>query len=215
MKEILLFGDSWPCGSELKPSDLTFGDIISHRLGIPLKIYARCSTSIPHLILQFQQARDNQTDLSGCLALFFLTSTDRDLIWSADRDKELHLNPNHPDDVDIRWYSQWHTNHLAIYRVNTTIMALQAMCRYHGVSDRYVWGWNKVDLWPEIDRTKFYGSGNITTLDFFDDVDAQGSLTTYINTVPNCYVYPNQSHPNPAGHEKIASTILPWLIDSI
>jgi hypothetical protein len=222
MKRFFTFGDSWSYGAELQRHEKTFGELISQQLGIRWHDFSVASTSIPHLILQLNRAkeycdiRDHDWQFSGTTALFFLTSPHRDLVWRDGRDKELHkvpvyLNPSHESDIDIRWYTEWHTPELATYRVNTTLMALHHLCRYHGIDDRYVWGWDRVELCPEVDRGRFWDFGASTILDLFDDVDHRGSITTYSNTHPNRYVWPNSGHPNQQGHQRIATALTPWL----
>jgi hypothetical protein len=217
MEKLFTFGDSWSAGGELAPHEKSFGQLISERTGVPWHDFSVPSTSIPHLILQLNRAKeycdiaDHAWTLSGTTAIFFLTSPHRDLVWSEDQEKELHLNPTHPDDADVRWYTQWHTPKLASYRVNASLMALHHMCQYHGIQDRYIWGWDRVELVPEIDRRRFWSMAERTALDLFDDVDHQRELITYVNTRPNRYVWPNSGHPNQQGHQRIADALVDWL----
>jgi len=137
----LTFGDSWPFGAELKETEKPFPKCLADMGGIQYKNFSRPSTSIPHLILQLQQAKEFLGEkIRGSVALFFLTSPDRDLIWDQNTPKELHLNPSHPNDDAVLWYSKYHTEELAKFRVNTTLLALMKYCECHGIVDRYVWG---------------------------------------------------------------------------
>lgn len=239
MKKLFVFGDSWPYGSELRDGEKSFGELLASRSRVPWHNFAQGSTSIPHLILQLRRAKEycdvseHNWQLSGTTALFFLTSPNRDLIWRESREKELHvssiyhtdpdplrsvhherqihLNPSHKTDWDVKWYTEWHTAELATYRVNTTLMALHHMCRNYGIDDRYVWGWNRVELWPEVDSGRFWRFGASTVLDLFDDLGPPQSLTDYVNRRPNQYIWPNGGHPNQAGHRRIADALHGWL----
>lgn len=216
---LLIFGDSWPQGSELRDNQRPFGEVLAQELSVPVWNHSRPSTSIPHLILQLQSVVDpvrswRKFDHQGSDAIFFLTSPDRDLIWDETGEKELHLNPNHPTDADVRYYSQIYTPELAKFRVNTTLLSLQKICAVHHVRDHYVWGWQPIDLWPEIDVTKFWRQGRSTILDLFaenDPIKFNGTLNDYSSNRENRFVYPNRGHPNQRGHQLIARELRAWL----
>lgn len=219
MQKLLIFGDSWPQGSELRYNQQPFGELLAQKLSVPVWNHAQPSTSIPHLILQLRSAinttgPNRKFDHRGSDAIFFLTSPDRDLMWDKDGAKELHLNPNHPNDADVRYYSQIYTPQLAEFRVNSTLLVLQRFCAMHNINDHYVWGWQTIELWPEIDIAKFWRQGRSTILDLFaenDSVKFDGSLNDYIENRENWFVYPNRGHPNQRGHELIAQALREWL----
>ena len=212
MPKLLTFGDSWPFGSELREQEKPFGRLLAEMADVPYQNFARYSTSIPHLLLQIHTAREYMGDaIRGSVALFFLTSPNRDLIWSNKYPKELHLNPNHPDDKDILYYSQIHTPELSKFRVNSTLLALMKICEHHGIIDRYVWGWDTIGLWPEVDRERFYDHGVSTAFEMFDDLPTQDGLWQYCNNKNNLYISPNSGHPNQLGHRRIADRLYPWL----
>lgn len=210
--EIFVFGDSWTWGAELQPHELNYGQWLSQMLATPVQNYSASSTSIPHLLLQLRAAMSTQS-LRGSCAIFFLSSPDRDLIWRRNGVKELHLNPSHPTDEDVRWYSQFHTAELASFRVNSSILALQKMCEVHGIQDRYIWGWQRTELWPEIDHSRIWRQGQDTIFDLFVENDTAEFNGTWLDYVyrPNSWVWPNSGHPNQAGHELIARELQSWL----
>jgi hypothetical protein len=225
MKNLLIFGDSWPQGSELKPNQRPFGDLLASKLNIPMMNWSAASTSIPHLILQLRDAvtpgaqqRLKKFDHGGSDAIFFLTSPERDVIWKHGLDKELHINPNHPTDFDVRWYSEFWTPELSSFRVNTTLLALQKLCEIHGIRDHYIWGWDPIELWPDLDVTKFWKHGKSSVLDLFlenDTISCNGTLMDYIANKENKFVYPNGGHPNQRGHQLIANELEAWLVHTI
>lgn len=219
IQKLLIFGDSWPQGSELRSNQTPFGELLARALGVPVMNFSLPSTSIPHLLLQLRQCiggtdRQKIFEISGSDAVFFLTSPDRDLMWSQNGVKELHVNPMHPDDFDVRWYSQFHTPQLAEFRVNTTLLALQYVCACHGIRDHYIWGWERINLWDEINLNKFWRGGKSTILDLFaenDPIKFNGYLNDYANNKANRFIYPNSGHPNQRGHHLIAKELQSWL----
>ena len=213
MKYLFGFGDSWPQGSELHPGDKTFIELLAENKSLQFKNFAKPSTSIPHLIVQFNQAiRFAQScgiNTSEILAVFFLTSPDRDLIWkNSDQNLEIHLNPTHPEDKF--WYTHIHTDYLVNYRINTSLISLQSLCKFHGITDRYIWGWEKINLWPEIDQSKIHCT---MIVDYFLDgqINTSQSIIDYLYTSKNRYIWPNSGHPNQLGHEKIAEILAQWI----
>jgi len=219
---LIVCGDSWSNGAELHDYELTFGDILAKKLSANLYNQSVDASSIPHLVLQLRQAI-NQVDLTQpTKALFFLTSKDRDVIWSQHFSKgtgflmthplpylkpeEIFLNPNDP--LHEHWYKLYHTNELANFRCNTSLITLQAICNHYNIRDYYLWGWESFDLWPEINQTKFY---NITAFEMFTN-DSTVTPSPAFNK--NCkYIWPNGGHPNQLGHELIAHTLYPWMSD--
>ena len=218
MSCLLSFGDSWPCGAELKiPEEKSYPVLLSERLGLELWPYSYPGSSIPHLVIQLQNAinRLKRESVTDPTAVFFLTNPHRDMIWgtqirkcdglntATDIPRIMHINPANPE--DRRWYQDIHSQELADYRVNVTLMALQSMCQKHHIRDHYIWGWERVDLWPEIDRNRFWKQGDRTIWQTFsnDPVDE--------HMKENFYIKPNVSHPNQQGHELIAQTLYDFI----
>lgn len=209
MKDLFVFGDSWPQGAELKPGEKTFGEIIAKNLDFNFNNRAIPSTGIPHLILQVQevvqQSKFFNLNKNRSLFLFFLSSPLRDLIWKEG--KNIGLNPTHPEDVE--WYAKYSSDELIEYRTNTTLLALQKICSYYQIQSFFVWGWDKVDLWPEIDTTNFYP---ISCAEMFTD-----NYTTIINlkNSKNKYIWPNGGHPNQLGHQLIADNLSKFIQEKL
>lgn len=202
---LLIFGDSWPYGAELEQRDLVYGELLAARLGQTCCNLSQPSTSIPHLLLQLRTALDQGH--SNCTAIFFLTGVDRDLVWHYGKTRE--LNPTQPADVD--WYTKYNSPELTVYRVNTTLIALQAVCAKYNIRDYYIWGWDQVDLWPEVDTNRMYKK---TVADVFlgDKTVAQGSSKImHLKNSKNQYIWPNLGHPNQYGHQRIADLLEEWM----
>jgi hypothetical protein len=222
---LIVCGDSWSAGAELQENEQTFGALLAQKLNATLYNQSVDASSIPHLIIQLKQAIQRCDLTKTTKALFFLTSSDRDLIWSDvlpkgtgfsrthppphARPEEIFLNPSDP--LHEHWYKAYYTKELANFRCNTSLITLQSICRHHGIKDHYIWGWNKFDLWPEVDQTKFFENGNTRVFDFFAN-----DYNVYPNPKFNAsckYIWPNGGHPNQLGHQLIADTLYPWLND--
>ena len=206
MSTLLIFGDSWPQGSELTGTQKPYGDLLYKQIGCTDVItFAEPSTSIPHLILQLNQALAQ--GFSNCKAVFFLSGVDRDLMWE---DHTVRcISPAVPADVD--WYVKYNSPELSQYRVNVTLIALQLLCAKHNIEDYYIWGWDTVDLWPEVNLKKIYP--NTMADEFLGMVDTPPATTKiiYLTNSSNPYIWPNQGHPNQLGHQKIADILTKWM----
>jgi hypothetical protein len=170
---IVSCGCSWAEGAELAADEQPFGLLVAQRLGATHHQRAQSAASIPHTVLQLRSFLDNIDRGTISVVLFLLPGPDRDLMWSQTRPRgtgfmnadpppynqprTIFLNGNDPLHQD--WFREYHSPELSRYRANTTIMALQRMCQYHGVIDYYAWAYDRVDLWPEIDLDRFYGRG--------------------------------------------------------
>jgi len=207
-----VFGDSWPNGDELTyPVDAgggkTFGNLVAARLCYEFFNYSESSTSVPHLILQLQQAVKVDNCGENDTALFFLTSPSRDLVLHNNNGKctpgELH--PHNPQ--CSWWYKKGHSKYMEEFRTNTTILSLLSMCEYYQISPKFVWGWDKTNLWPEIDSSVFYHK---SCAEMFDK-----NYTNFIDLRQNSiYFTSTASHPNQLGHECIAENLTKWLQNS-
>lgn len=205
MTPLLFFGDSWPYGAELKQNELAYGELMAAHLEHTCCNFSQPSTSIPHLLLQLRTAIDQAH--SDCTAVFFLTGVDRDLVWHHGSTQE--LNPTNPVDVD--WYAKYNSPELTAYRVNTTLIALQTMCAKYKIRDYYVWGWDQVELWPEVNTDRIYKQ---TVADVFlegETVAQGGSKIMHLKNSRNQYIWPNSGHPNQLGHQRIADLLQEWI----
>jgi len=206
MATLFVFGDSWPYGSELQPGEYPYGQLLYQRVGCnDVKSFAEASTSIPHLILQLRSAIAQGAN--DTKAIFFLTGVDRDLVWEEHCTRE--LNPSSSGDAD--WYAKYNSPELTNYRINTTLMALQSMCAKHNIEDYYIWGWDRVELWPEVDQTKIYKD---TIADVFlegAEIPNGTSKIMHLKNSKNRFVWPNMGHPNQLGHQRIADILAEWI----
>jgi len=220
-KRLASFGDSWPQGSELLPGEKTFGELLSDQLGCEEFLnWAIPGSSINHLTVQLrshlQMLSSRKLDSTEWIAVFFLTDQTRSLTvhdnhWmfqiasggtgDIDADKALVSS------VNSAYWRYIHSPELSDITTNTTIMSLQSMCRYHGIQDYYIAGWQTFNFWDEIDHSRIYHGGKVSC----------GELIGVQLEMPNAYVNqknPNQAsggHPNQKGHQIIADALYAWI----
>jgi hypothetical protein len=220
---LIVCGDSWSNGAELQPEEQNFGQLLSQKLNANLYNQSVDASSIPHLIIQLKKAVAHCDLTLPTKALFFLTASDRDLIWSQQLPKGSGFSKTHPpphsaleeiflapsDPLHEHWYKTYHSRGLSNFRCNTSLITLQAMCKYHSIQDYYIWGWEKFCLWPEVDKTKFYNNAKSRIFDFFTD-DPKLTPCEQFNKNSR-YFWPNGGHPNQLGHRVIADNLHNWI----
>lgn len=203
---LLGFGDSWATGSELGPTEKPYLDLLSDQLGFPCINFAQPSSSIPHLILQFQQFVDTKYfPKHRYHAIFFLTAIERTFLFDLDTREIVHCSPQQRNPIMCGEYYKLHTDELADFNLNTSILALQRLCSLYNINDHYVLGWQSPKLWTSIDTTKFFRQGLLPITALF--CNGQYQPITNLLAEKNQYIWPNQGHPNQQGHELIAQAL--------
>lgn len=213
------FGDSWTYGAEL-PAQTRQIDNYTGQLAKMLRVgeinnFSEVGSSIEHLVMQFRQATSGFTsgDKKNIVAVFFLTGQERFLFFDR-RNDFAHLTGSgsvvRPVQQDLReqfdqiyyfYYKNIHSHQADVLTLNTNILALQTMCQYHGVKDFYISGWQKLNLWHEIDTSRVYGAGLTTCADILK-LDSNGKSQ---------HIVSNGSHPNSTGHRLLAQTMFDWI----
>jgi hypothetical protein len=212
MSNVLLgFGDSWAAGSELSVDEKPYLDLLADQLGIPCINYATPSSSIPHLVLQFQQFLETRYfPKHQYHAVFFLTAKERTFAFDHESKDIIHCSPQQAlTDPMAGGYYRVYTDKLGDFNLNTTVLALQRLCSLYNINDHYVLGWQQTKLWPSVDSTKFFRSGEQAITTLFHN---QGHLplATLLDT-KNEYIWPNHGHPNQHGHQRIAQELGDWI----
>ena len=153
---------------------------------------------------------DTRKDPSEYLAVFFLTAQDRSMSYLDNNwifqtpnggagtkgyKRELVVLTN-----EMYW-KYFHSQELTEVTVNTNLVALQSICQQYKIADFYIPGWEKFDTWSEVNQSKIHTISCGDVINF--DVDI-------LDTNP--YIYPNISHPNQLGHQKIADLLYKWIV---
>tara|TARA_R110002126_G_scaffold43020_1_gene123696 strand:+ start:228 stop:929 length:702 start_codon:yes stop_codon:yes gene_type:complete len=225
-KTLVSFGDSWPQGSELKPSERPFGKLLSEKLGCKdFNNYSIPASSINHLSVQLNSyiklSNNRVQDLSDTIAVFFLTAQERFMVYehhtnlwmfqtantvngvlessrldggegegggrSPGQDKKLC------DDTNQAYWKYIYSPELTDITTNNTIITLQSTCKYYGIKDYYIAGWQLINFWPVVDTTRIYKNGTVNCRDLIKGHIAEGS------------------HPDQQGHQLISDALYEWI----
>jgi len=205
MKRLVVFGDSWPYGAELKAGEKTFGELLHEKLGTDS--FVNCSqegTSIDHLIVQLKQYM-SKADVGTDIAVFFISNPIRYMIhkegnWDT-------IRPTGDKSMNTRFYYEYlQSDELDNHRANTSILALQAMCRYSTtiIKDIYLEGWSAIDWsYPSINKQKFLPK---SALQMFE-ANMNKQTNELVKNQRNPFIYPNKYHPTQKGHTLIAEEL--------
>ena len=215
---LLGFGDSWADGAGLNflAGEKSYIRLLATQLGIDVYNCAQCSTGIPHLILQLKKfiTSTGYNKNTQYHAVFFLSAIERDLCFD-DLGNAQEMAPTHLECAD--YYAKYYTDYLAVFKLNTHLLALQQLCNYYDINDHYIFGWQTPKLWPEIDRTRFWNHGEQSVLDLFlrDYPDEPKNIIHLKENMNHPWIIQLRDsgggHPNQLGHEKIAQALVDWL----
>ena len=212
MDYLVNFGDSWAAGNYIKhPEQHAYSRLISNQIGISCLDFAVGSSSVSHLILQFQEFVDQKYHPGHKYhALFFLTAQARTFLYDDSTGKVLHCSPHtagtgRPQEDA---YYKCYTNSLSNFNLNVTVLALQRLCSLYNIDDYYMFGWETSPLWKSVDTSKFYNNGDWPiTKEFYSQYEHK-SLQTLINEKNPCvWTEQHSGHPTELGHEKIANAL--------
>jgi hypothetical protein len=213
MNYLVSFGDSWPSGADLDdPINQKYSALLAKKINIPLLDFAQGSTSVQHLVLQFQQFVDTKYYPGHRYhAVFFLTSKARIFLYENNTDQIMHCSPqnaiNERKDQEVGYYRAYNSK-LGDFNLNTTVLALQRLCSIYGINDYYTFGWETVPLWKSVDAGKFYSHGEFAiTKEFYPEHKHQSLQELVNNKNSHLWTPAYSGHPTESGHEKIANAL--------
>lgn len=211
-KMLLSFGDSWPFGAELPQGCLTYGDQLAYDRHLPHKNFSRPATSIENLVLQLQQAIET-IDVRDTIAVFTLTSPTRSM-WVDPDGRIIELHVRNEDLISKTYFKYIWSQDLDHYKVNVTILALQRICQQYGIDDYYVSGFSPIKAnFPGINQNKIYPNTLTDLLKCQIPVNIVNNMDFSIDK-QNPFIWPNECHPNQAGHTEIANKLGIWINDA-
>lgn len=206
---LLTFGDSWTYGGDLDNKNQKYGSVAAELLNYQYEDFSQPSTGVPHLLLQFRnfvnqhQLWPHPDSTDQYHAVFFVSARERGLAFDANN-SAVEMIPT--DEMYQSYFAEIYSDPLGVFNLNNSLLSLQSLCRLYGIKDYYMFGWQTCDLWPEIDRSRFYDRGRSNILNCFA---GDRHSTLYDLTVnPNPYMIFNNGHPNSTGHKKIADIVV-------
>lgn len=205
MTRLVVFGDSWPYGVELKKGEKTFGELLHEKLGTEEFInFSQEGTSIDHLVVQLKNYMSQAKSVTD-IAVFFITNPIRYMIgedgnWNT-------IRPTGDKGTKTKfYYEHLQSDMLDHHRANTCILSLQTMCNSSDtiVKDIYLEGWTNIDWnYPGINKEKFVPK---TALQMFE-AKMNRHTNELVKNQNNPFIYPNKYHPNQKGHQLIADEL--------
>lgn len=217
--DILLgFGDSWTRGADIdRQHEKTYLTLLAEHFGIESINCSYGGSSIPHLVLQLNRFIESQYFSSNRYhAVFFLTAQERTIVY--DNDQTIHISPGGGDSKDLDgkrgefYYKHTYNHQLGTFKLNVTVLALQQICLTYGIKDYYLAGWQEIELWQVINRTKFFADGKpITTLFTTDNSFRLFQLLKDDGNPYLTHAHGHSGHPNQQGHAKIAQALANWI----
>lgn len=209
VKNLLVFGDSWPAGEELaNPGNSCFPYVISQKLGLELKNYSQPSTSIDQALHRMLHDVD---DFGESIVLFCLTGKSRSMII-RDRDETLELHPLVATPASTAYYKYIHSDKLDEFNRIRNILAAQQFCSQKKIECLFVSNWDPLPMHPAINLKNFYSKTlteiiNLSVKDQHTPWTRQDRLSKFI--------FPNSCHPNDGGHLIIGNALSEWIKEKI
>jgi hypothetical protein len=212
MNYLINFGDSWAAGNCLEnPEQHAYSRLVANQFGIACLDFSVGSSSVSHLILQFQEFIDQKYHPGHKYhALFFLTARARTFLYHDNTGEIMHCSPQtagtgRPQEDA---YYKSYNNSLGDFDLNVTVLALQRLCSLYNIYDYYMFGWETAPLWKSVDSSKFYNNGDWAISKEFYSESEYKSLQTLIDEKNSCvWTEQHSGHPTKLGHEKIANAV--------
>jgi hypothetical protein len=205
---LLNFGDSWAHADD---AGLQFGysRLVAKDLGYDYLDFSVPSSSIPGLLLQFRNfLKTAYNKEQQYTALFFITAKERQLLFDSNG-KPNEIWPQSFDEYYLKWYNDPHGEFVA----NTVLLSLQELCRQYNIRWHFILGWQLLNLWPEVDRSKMHARGNRCIAQEFGGI-GDTPLQDLIDNHHEQYLIYNNWHPSVKGHRLIADLIVHNLLPS-
>jgi hypothetical protein len=207
MKQLVVFGDSWPAGAELNdPDQKCFPTMIGDLLKIQIDNRSQSGTSTDQAVLKFLNS-----DLTGSGVLFCFTSYARYIRF--DEDQEFEVHPNNKDLASLNYYTQFYSDELGKFNFLKNILIIQGVCKSLNIPVYCVTNWNDVPRHKLIDQNLFYTKSLFEILGMTNvNTESAKEYNFKLQMLKNKqYIYPNTAHPNINGHKLIAEELASWI----
>jgi hypothetical protein len=203
-EKLLVFGDSWPAGADLKTPDTEcFPYVIAQQLGLKLKNYACGGTSIEQALHRLLNDVDVD-NWDNSVVLFCLTGISRSMIIE-NKHCTTELHPFVSTPASDAYYKYIQSDDLDEFNRIRNVLAVQQICLQKKIKCLFVSNWNPLPTHPMVDLTKFYPKTLTEILNLDKKSDRQ------FVKFDSVYMKSSQGHPNVLGHQKIAEELSTWI----
>lgn len=200
MKNLIVFGDSWPAGAELQyPQKDSFPTILSQKLNLNCKNLSQRGTSIDHAVSVFLE-----TDLTESMVLFCTTGYSRTLRINGQQLFEVH-----PTDPAMEWYyTRLYSDELGKLNRIKNCLLVQEVCKNKGIPVYFVSNWDPTPSHVLLDHAQWYPK---TFMQMISAGSCNPDYEVDWSKVNRKYMIQRSSHPNEAGHRLIAEELYTWI----
>jgi hypothetical protein len=200
MKNLIVFGDSWPAGSGLQdPQKDSFPTILAQKLNLNCKNLSQRSTSIDHAVNVFLK-----TDLTDSMVLFCTTGYARTMKIDCEQLSEVH-----PQDPAMEWYyTRLYSDELGKLNRIKNCLLVQEICRNKRIPVYFVSNWDPVPFHDLLDQAQWSPK---TFMQMISAGSCNPDAEVDWSTVNRKYMIYHTSHPNEAGHRLIAEELHTWI----
>ena len=228
MRNLVVFGDSWPAGMELEtPMQHAFPYLIGKQLNFDTVInLSEGGTSLLHLLLQLKKwlsVKSLYSHDTEYVFLFCLTASVRSL-WFNELGEPKEIIPT--DKSKTSYYAEaFHWPETAKFNWYQTVTLLQGFSSRYAIKDYYVQMFECPPMDSDYNRLismeRMYACARNNMRDFLYSLENEPSPQLYKeaygpelkvdSSAYRKYFAPNFGHPNILGHQLIANEIVNFM----
>lgn len=200
MKKLLVFGDSWPWGADLKnPESDAFPILLANKLNLECVNLSRRATSIDHAVDAFLK-----TNLTDSVVLFCVTGYSRSMYFNGEYVCEIH-----PKDKDMEWYyTRVYSDELGQLNRLKNCLLIQEICNNEGIPVYFVSNWDQIPSHKLLDPTRWSPKTLIQMIGA-NNYNLDGHVDW--KKVGRKNMVDSSSHPDETGHKLIAEELHKWI----
>lgn len=200
MKNLIVFGDSWPMGAELQdPINDSFPVLLAQKLNLNCKNLSQGGTSIDHAVTRFLE-----TDIADSMILFCTTGYARTMKIDGDQIFEVH-----PQDPAMEWYyTKLYSDKLGNLNRIKNCLLVQEICKNKKIPVYFASNWDPLPSHTLIDQEQWCPK---TFMQMISAGSCNPDYQVDWANVNRKYMIKRSSHPNEEGHRLIAEELYTWI----
>jgi hypothetical protein len=205
MKNLIVFGDSWPYGSDLEePETDCFPNVMAEKLGYRLFNFSKPSTSQDQAVYKFLRLLNSDIEMFlDSKILFCFTAISRSIYFINGEDFEIH----HTDRNFKDYYTRIYSEELGQFTYTKNLLLVQNLCKNLSIPVYCVSNWDTVPDHKMIDKSTVYDK---TLFEILGIPSCEETAHTNHRFQNNPYLL-GSCHPNKQGHKLIAQELSSWI----